>query len=54
MEKEENLPMLKNLGQKMKLEFDYEINTTDMDDEMNCKMYYIDKDTGEKSNQIFV
>ena len=33
----------------MKLEFDYEINTTRVDDDMNCKMYYIDKDTHEES-----
>jgi hypothetical protein len=46
---EKNLPMLKNLEAKMKLEFDYEINTTTMDKDMDCKMYYIDKNTNEES-----
>jgi len=41
--------MLKNLGSKFDLVFDYEINTTEMDDQMDCKMYYYDDNLMEKS-----
>jgi hypothetical protein len=38
-------PMLKNLEEQMKLEFDYEVNSIKLDEseELNCKMYYYDQ-----------
>lgn len=45
-----NLPMLKNLGDKFNMVFDYEINSTRMDDKMDCKMYSIDENLNEESN----
>ena len=44
-----NMPMLKNLEDKFNLTFDYEINTTRMDDQMDCKMYYNDENLNEES-----
>ena len=43
--KVENLPILKGLDKKMKLDFDYEINSIKLDDneELKSKMYYYDK-----------
>lgn len=46
----EQMPMLKNLQSKFELKFDYEINTTKMDDHMDCKMYYYDENLMERSN----
>lgn len=43
------MPMLKNLEKKFLLKFDYELNHTEMDDQMDCKMYYFDKNMKDKS-----
>jgi hypothetical protein len=44
-------PILKDLTECMKMEFDYEINSIklDADEELLCKMYYYDKKTSSYS-----
>ncbi len=49
-----NMPMLKNLESKFDLVFDYEINTTETDDNMDCKMYYYDEILMEKSICFYI
>jgi hypothetical protein len=41
----ENLPFFKNMDKKCELVFDYEVNSIKLDEtqELNCKMYYLDK-----------
>jgi hypothetical protein len=45
------IPNFSNLGEKLKLEFDYEINSIKLDEneELDCKMYYYDKKESEFS-----
>lgn len=45
------IPNFSNLGDKLKLEFDYEINSIKLDEneELDCKMYYYDKKEAEFS-----
>ena len=45
------IPNFTNLGDKLKLEFDYEINSIKLDEneELDCKMYYYDKKEAEFS-----
>ena len=47
------MPMLKNLEKKFLLKFDYELNQTEMDDQMDCKMYYFDINMKDKSKIKF-
>jgi hypothetical protein len=50
------IPKFSNLGDKLKLEFDYEINSIKLDenDELDCKMYYYDKKETEFSNNQII
>ncbi len=45
------IPNFSNLGEKLKLQFDYEINSIKLDEneELDCKMYYYDKKESEFS-----
>jgi hypothetical protein len=50
------IPNFSNLGEKLKLEFDYEINSIKLDenDDLDCKMYYYDKKETEFSNNQII
>jgi hypothetical protein len=46
-------PILKNLEKPMEYEFDYEVNSIKLDknEELNTKMYYLDKKSGTYSKK---
>lgn len=49
------IPNFSHLGEKLMLEFDYEINSIKLDEneELDCKMYYYDKSEAQYSNKNF-
>jgi len=49
-------PVLKNLEKLMEYEFDYEVNSIKLDsnEELNTKMYFLDKKSGSYSIEYFI
>jgi hypothetical protein len=52
MKHNKKTPHFTKLNEKLRLDFDYEINSIKLDDneELSCKMYYYDKKEREYSN----